>query len=275
MAFFDLHRPADPKSKAHLCFDALAACYETNDVCDLHELGNGKVQVFWGLANNNVQKIKRCQQQNKHWLFVDMPYWDRWTRNNIEWSLAHAKWRWIPGGLHPGLTKCWSIITEKLNIEIATNHAPKGNKLLVCPSSSTVTNFLIGKSDEQWLTETLSKLEIAYPDLNVKVRRKPRAQGTSGPDVAKLSIEEDLADAAATVTLCSICAVDGARLGIPAIATHRQYSPMCDVALDLGEQIKPLTDVVSKLKILSSYQYTTNEVKRGSLNRILKCYSLL
>lgn len=167
--------------------------------------------VLWGLIGNNVLYT------NGDYIFCDMPYHGRYDPNNEDWDNTY--WRWCYQGLHDN--RKLEVPSDRfeqwqLNIKPWKND---GDYILVCPSSETMTFFMHGpKNVDQWLEQTVNEIK-QYTNRPIKIRRKPRKGGTSGPSVADVSLESDLADAHCVVVSGSICAIDALAAGVPVFAT--------------------------------------------------------
>lgn len=243
------------KSKAIWVLDALA----TNDkqakvIRDNTVNKNGG--VFWGLANNNFALIKQHISLNIPFYFTDMPYWNRWIGDNRD----TCSWRIIPNALHCNWLKDYPADRfKKLNVSIK-DWRTNGNHILVCPSSNTMNGFY---DISNWLNFTLQELK-KYTDRPIKIRHKPRANGTSGPRVAAVPFEDDLKNAWAVVTLSSIAGVEAACLGVPVFCSN--FGPCAQLEntnLDNIESPK-LVDRTKWLNTLAYYQYTEYELKNGA-----------
>ena len=266
---FELHRPANPSSKANLCFDALAETYNSIDNYS-NTVDATKVGVFWGLVGHNSEKIKHCVANRIPWVFVDMPYWHRWTKHDLDWSLSSAHWRFVPNNFHP--TSWHEFANTRLDdIGVEIDSKPSSGRILICPSSPTLTRHCIGQTDLEWVKQTTSQLSAYYPDHQIEVRWKPRAHGTSGPDVESVSVTDDLASTDFVVTLASIVGVEAAAQGIPVCATHPMFNPVAPLSFSVGDG-PAITNTQSRkkwLNTLANYQYTLDEIKNKKLDNIL------
>lgn len=270
MMILELHRPFSKTSKANLCFDALSNAYDTVDNYS-NSVNPARLNVFWGLVENNSRKIKFCVDNRIPWLFVDMPYWHRWTSSNLDWSISNAHWRFVPGAFHP--TE-YHVFENNRLVDIAVKLAkPKlGSTVLICPSSDTLTRHCLGIDSATWVQQTIKQAKQQFPDRRVTVRYKPRNAHTSGPDAAKISIEEDLIDCCAVVSLASIAAIDAASYSIPTYYTHSGFSPAQPIGIDLTNNNGKHNSLQQWLNTLSNYQYSLNEITANKLDYILKCY---
>jgi hypothetical protein len=109
-----------------------------------------------------------------------------------------------------------------------------------------------------------------YTDRPIKVREKPRKHGTSGPSVADISLEQDLQNAWACVTSCSISAVEAALEGVPIFSDPKSFAWTLSSA-SLSEIEDPFyTDPSPWLYSLAYQQFTPLEFTNGTAISILK-----
>lgn len=217
--------------------------------------------VMWGLGKNNFDLVKEYSRRSIPYYFTDMPYWNRWLGNNRD----SCSWRIIPNALHCNWIKDFpSDRFKKLNVEVK-DWRTSGEHILICPSSPTIERFY---NETNWLQNTLSKIK-QYTDRPIKIRHKPRANGTSGPAVAKISFDEDVKNAWAIVSLVSIAGVEAACLGIPVFC--HSASPCSSLGnTDLSNIEHPILSSREQwLNTLSYYQYTETEFKQGMHKAIL------
>jgi hypothetical protein len=113
-----------------------------------------------------------------------------------------------------------------------------------------------------WLNNTINEIK-KYTDRPIKIRQKPRNAKTSGPMAATIPFEEDVKNAWAVVTLCSIAGVEAACLGVP-VFCHTS-SPCASLGnIDLSNIEFPiLSNREMWLNTLAYYQYTENELISG------------
>tara|TARA_E500000318_G_scaffold25242_3_gene25260 strand:+ start:1076 stop:1855 length:780 start_codon:yes stop_codon:yes gene_type:complete len=167
--------------------------------------------VLWGLIGNNVLYT------NGNYIFCDMPYHGRYDPNNEQWDETY--WRWCYQGLHDN--RKLDVPSDRFE-SWGINIKPwqrGGEYILICPSSETMTFFMHGpKNVNEWIEHTTNEIK-QYTDRPIKVRLKPRKGGTSGPSVADIPIESDLAAAHCVVVSGSICAVDALAAGVPVFST--------------------------------------------------------
>jgi hypothetical protein len=214
--------------------------------------------VMWG----NISTVRSCP---KPFLFTDMPYFNRWMGNNRD----TCHWRVIPDHVHvtPELYgKYPDDRFNQLNVTVR-DWRTNGNHILVCPSSPAIERYY---GDINWLAVTLQLLK-QHTDRPIRVRHKPRANGTSGPRGAVIPFEEDCKNAWAVVTLASIAAVEAACLGIP-VFTHEKGLGGVLANKDLAKIEEPLMADSARtlwLNTLAYYQYTEAEIAAGLYKEIL------
>ena len=212
--------------------------------------------VMWG-------NISTVNNYPKPFIFTDMPYFNRWMGDNRD----TCHWRVITDHVH-----CyWQILNapddrfKKLNITVR-DWRTNGDHILVCPSSPALEQHY---GDHNWLGGTLEMLK-QHTDRPIRVRHKPRANGTSGPRAATIPFEEDCKNAWAVVTHSSIAGVEAAVLGIPVFCrSSSPCNPIAKQALsDIEDPAKQ--DRSGWLNSLAYYQYTEAEIAAGLYKEILK-----
>jgi hypothetical protein len=245
------------KSKATWVLDALSSS-DQHAVTIRDNAVKKQTGVFWGLGKNNFNLVKEYQRQGIPFVFTDMPYWNRWMGDNRD----SCSWRIIPNALHCNWIKDFPADRfNKLNIQVK-DWRTNGHHILVCPSSDTINRFY---SCNDWLINTLAELK-KYTDRSIKVRYKPRANGTSGPRAAIIPFEEDIKNAWAVVTSVSIAGVDAACYGIPVFCNSSSPCAALDnISLSTIETPK-LVDRTKWLNTLAYYQYTEDELKKINLH---------
>jgi hypothetical protein len=233
------------ESKGNWVMDAFAQS-------DHHDLPH---TVMWG----NISAVHSYPQP---FLFTDMPYFNRWmgdNRDTCHWRVVndHLHCNWVTGNMPDDRFKKLGITVQDWRI--------KGDHILVCPSSAALERYY---GDHNWLVGTLQLLR-QHTDRPIRVRHKPRANGTSGPRAAVIPFEEDCRNAWAVVTHSSIAGVEAAVLGIPVFS---QWQSPCSIIanLDLSCIEEPvLHDRSSWLNTLAYYQYTEAEIAAGLYRDIL------
>lgn len=265
----DLHYPVDLQSKANLVLNAIAEGYETRKILGPTRLDKNTIHVFWGLGSENARKIKQCEADSIPYIFTDMPYWHRWTRNDIGWSKHHAHWRVVPNSVHVTWQESFNNYrARELGVELLP-YKTNGEVILICPSSPNLTRHLTGLSDTHWADQVAKQCSKLYPDKLIRIRYKPRGQGTSGPDVADVSVAQDLENCFATVTLASLVGVESSVSGIPNLITHQNASPANTISTLLGNEIE-YVDRTIWVNTLANHQFNLQEIAQGKIGHIIE-----
>ena len=108
------------------------------------------IHFFWGLGGANTSLIRECIEKKEEWWYVDVGYF---TEQITRYPKAiHDKdrtyFRIVRGGIHTGGGKgaynCERLLEleKKGIVDTFKGWSKSRNKILVCPSSQTVT-FLI------------------------------------------------------------------------------------------------------------------------------------
>lgn len=256
----NLFYPSDKNSKSKAVWVLDAFHSSCDNATKLHEAKfTADTAVFWSLGNNYRDLIKQYQENKHSWIFTDMPYWNRWMGKNRD----SCYWRVIPNALHCNWLGDFPNDRSK---DIAVKDwKNSGDYILVCPSSASMENFF---DLYNWLENTQNEIR-KYTDRPIKVRIKPRANGTSGPRAAKIPFEEDCQNAWAVVTSMSIAGVEAVVNGTPVFCHPASVcAPVGNLSLaNIESPVKP--DIAKWLNTISYYQYTEKEIASGQYREIL------
>ena len=219
--------------------------------------------MFWGFVGNNRPMIKKLEARNHNYWFTDTPYFGRFDNNNLKQDNHY--WRVCKNQIHARFLKdCKADRFEKFGMQIK---APtlKGSYILVCPSSTGIHNYL---DTPDWTQDTIDRLK-RVTDRPIKLRDKPRGRGTSGPSEAKVPLSEDLKDAWACVTSCSISAVEAVCMGVPVFCDRKSFAePMGNLNLeDIEDPFYAGPE--PWLYSLAYQQFTPEEISNGTAVEIL------
>ena len=219
--------------------------------------------MFWGFVNNNLEMVKKLEARKWLFWFTDTPYFGRFDNNNLK-SDNHY-WRICKNSIHakyiPG---CKSDRFEKFGIKL---QAPdlKGEHILVCPSSPGINEYL---DRPNWTDETVAQIK-RYTDRPIKIREKPRGRGTSGPSEAKVPLKEDLKNAWACVTSCSISAIEAICNGKPVFCDEKSFAKHI-ATTHLADIENPMfVSPEDWLYSLAYQQFTPDEFSNGKAVEIL------
>ena len=225
--------------------------------------------MFWGFVNRNLDLIKKLQYDNKDYWFTDTPYLGRFDNKNLKPDNHY--WRIAKNNIHVSIIDdCPSDRFEKFNLQIKEKRKD-GKHILVCPSSYTVQNFI---DWNDWHVHVITDLK-EFTDRPIVIRDKPRKNGTSGPAVADVPIKEQLKDAWACVTSCSISAVEAISQGIPVFCHPTSFA--ADISnTDLRYIENPIwKDPEAWFNSLCYQQFTPEEYRNGTAVGIMKDIGIL
>ena len=252
-----LHRnQSNPDSKCNWVMDSLSKGW------------NGPQHHFWGFIGDNERQITKCNNEGIDWYFWDMPYYGRW--NGLKQALNPQQdfyWRASRNHIHYQRTKDFPNDRFK-QWGVQPKPYTRGSKILVCPSSPTMTLWITGKTVERWVEDTVTELK-QYTDRPIDVRYKPRRNGTSGPAAALMPFEQQAQDTHCVVTCISLCAVEAQLLGIATICDAQSFA--ADISsTKLSEIENPLqTDTQQWFNNLAYSQFTHSEIESGLAQEIL------
>ena len=168
----------------------------------------------WGLIGQNALIMHEFNH-----VFIDMPYNGRLENDDFEKSY----WRFCMDGLHDNRRlDVPSDRFEQWNTEIQPQNTD-GDYVLICPSSETMTRTMHGMTMSSWVHQAI--VEVESRGLKAKVRYKPRKNGTSGPSVADVPLEDDIAGASSVIVSASLVAVQAHLMGKPVFTTSPTDCP--------------------------------------------------
>ena len=234
------------------------------------------IHFFWGLGQNNIGLIKDCERLGEEWWYVDVGYFTeqitRYPKPEIH-NHARTYFRIVKGSIHTQggvLTdgKRLNELRDKGIVGIYPGWAEGRKKVLVCPSSPTVTYHINNTTQEEWIETTVKELK-KYTKREIVVRNKPRPnnQWWDKP------IIEDLKDTHCVVTNMSLAAVDAVTNYVPAI-THEKNVASSVTTTDLSMIETPYKPNVTSMRewmtIMSEHQFTLNEIGTGVAYETLK-----
>ena len=99
---------------------------------------------------------------------------------------------------------------------------------------------------------------------------KPRGRGTSGPSEAKISLQEDLKNAYACVTSCSISAIESICNGVPVFCHEKSFAtPVASTKLENIES-PTYADPYQWLCSLAYQQFTPEEIENKTGIKIIE-----
>lgn len=173
--------------------------------------------VLWGLIGSNAVLLNSVD----NYVFCDMPYFKRWLPDE---DLQTSNWRFCFNSLHDQRKLDVTIERFESFGEKVQPWQTDTDHILVCPSSNTMTMMIHNCPADVWTMMTVKALK-QVTNRPIRVREKPRKNGTSGPAAADRTIEQDLEGCHALVTSASLTAIDALKAGVPVFSTTPQHSP--------------------------------------------------
>lgn len=218
------------------------------------------IDTVWGLGSGNFDIIKNAIAKNLNWLFTDMPYWGRYNPGKPD---AECYWRTCINGIH--CNKILDLPNDRCKNITLKEWRDQGEYILVAPSSATVHRFI---NKANWTQDTVAKLK-KLTDIPIKIREKPRKNGTSGPHVADVPLAEDLSNARYVVTSCSVVGVEAVIQGIPTFCEPESAcAPVSNTDIFSLEPV--MSDRQKWLNTLSYHQWTPSEIQNGELKNFIQ-----
>lgn len=223
---------------------------------------------FWGFIENNEEAVNTLKKHKKDWYFWDMPYYGRW--NGLKEAVNPDQdfyWRVSKNSVHYKHTKDYP--RDRFNKwKVEPKPYGTGSKILICPSSETMTRWVTGMDVKMWVQMITLGLR-KHTDRPIEVRYKPRGKGTSGPAAALIPFAEQAQDAHCVVTSISLCAFEAQLLGIPTICHPDSFaSDISSMRLDEIENPKRV-DTQQWFNNLAYSQFTQDEIASGLAYEIL------
>jgi hypothetical protein len=170
------------------------------------------------------------------------------------------------GGIHT--TSFKEHDDKRLNTEFKGWQS--GEHILVCPSSPTVSYYINGMTQEDWIKETTDEIKKCT-DRPVRLRNKPRPSNKWW----NTDILDDLKDAHCLVTNMSLAAVDAIINGVPCITDKKNVANFVssqDISYKtLNYPFKPDDDKINRwMRMLSYNQFTIKEIEDGIAFKVLQ-----
>jgi hypothetical protein len=235
------------------------------------------IHFFWGLGGANTSLIRECINKKEEWWYVDVGYFtEQITRYPT--PAIHDKdrtyFRIVRGGIHTGGGKAAPAgerlleLEKKGIVDTFKGWSKSRNKILVCPSSQTVTFHINGISQQEWIDQVVGQLK-EYTDREIVVRNKPRP----GNQWWNTDIKDDLQDAHALVTNMSLSAIDAILNMVPAF-THQRNVASQVTSRDISKIEKPFKPgkmtMRDWMKFVAEHQFTLTEIGSGVAYETLK-----
>ena len=237
---------------------------------------NKPVHFFWGLAGNNIGKIKECIDKKEEWWFVDTGYLSEPIKRYPEPAILDKNktyFRIVKGKLHTirGSVGNGARLNELENKGIDVNfrgwNTGETKHILLCPSSETVTYHINGIHQQQWIDEVTNTLK-QFTQREIRVRNKPRP----GNQWWETDIKNELKDCHCLITNMSLAAVDAVMNMVPVIChTDNIVSPVASHDLKFVEKpLRPGRKTMTEwLRYVANNQFTLEEIGNGTAYKTL------
>ncbi len=232
------------------------------------------VHFFWGLAGKNIPQIKSCIEKNEEYYMVDNGYLTQQiTRYPVPviHDIDKTYFRIVKGGLHVKKGKTGSVDRlsklEQQGIDVKFKGWSEGEHILLCPSSPTVTQYVNGITQDEWVEQVKSELR-QHTDRPIKFRNKPRP----GNQWWQTDIKEDLKNCHCLITNMSLASVDAILNQVPVLthANNVAFDMSINNLPNINTPYKPSRKEVEPwLNMLSHNQFTIPEIEDGTAYRIL------
>jgi len=267
-----IYAPSDkPDSKCWEVFDGIKKTWPTDVVVkNSNDTEANSPAMFWGFVNNNINLVQQLDDKKNQYWYTDTPYFGRFDNKNLKHDNHY--WRICKNSIHAQFIKGLpSDRFDRFKLHIKTNDKNTGQHILVCPSSLGIHRYL---KKTTWLKDTINEIK-KHTDRPIKIREKPRKMGTSGPSVADVPLSQDLKDAWACVTSCSISAVEAALEGVPIFSDAKSFAwPMSSTSI--SEIENPFyCDPTEWCHSLAYQQFTPKEYADGTAVGVLKDLKLI
>jgi|TARA_R110001592_G_scaffold34313_1_gene117811 hypothetical protein len=234
------------------------------------------VHFFWGLGDNQIEKIQECENKKEEWWYVDLGYMTKQiTRypSPIIHDYDKTYFRIVKGELHTvrgkvGNGKRLRELEQKgIDCTFKGWYTGKTEHILLCPSSQTVTMATNQMNQQDWIDLATNEIR-KFTDRTIRIRNKPRP----GNEWWNTDIRNDLKNCHALVTNMSLAAVDAVLNKVP-VFTHDNNIANFVASKDLKYIEKPMRPghktMGEWMKMVVENQFTIDEIKNGTAHKTL------
>jgi len=234
------------------------------------------VYFFWGLAGQNIRKIRECEERGDEWWYVDVGYLTeqitRYPEPTIH-NYDNTYFRICKGNIHTlrfhvPTPDRWNILDKKGIDCHFKGWRDSGDYVLLCPSSPTVCYHINNLTQEEWIKQVTDEIK-KHTDRPIKMRNKPRPSN----EFWNTDIKDYLKDAWCVVTNMSLSAVDGILNMTPAFTHQRNVASLVTSRRieKIEKPFKPGRKTVQEwLNMIANHQFTIQEIEDGLAFAILK-----
>lgn len=250
------HTISNPRCLSNIIFPAIHKGWKDS---------SSTINFFWGFVSlENPKVLKEIEERGEEWWFIDCGYlteqitrypnpiihdyhktYFRIVRKNF-----HTQLRGSEVSINAGMRKA-KLDSQGINTKF-NGWKKNGEKVLLCPSSPTVTRLLHNKTQEQWCENAVNEIGDKQ---NIKFRNKPRPEN----EWWGTKIEDDLQDCRLTITDMSLSSVDSILNGVPVICNHENVANC--VAKGMQHDEKKVNNWIENL---ADHQFTVPEITNGA-----------
>lgn len=232
-----------------------------------HGHPNFKGPILWGTSNNNLEKAFEYKRKGINFIYIDMPYFDKTRVHFLNNDLSKSYFRVILNDIINNSFKEKLPTDRFLRLGLTINPWKKeGDKILILGSSAVVNNYFGGSN---WLLKTKLELE-KQTKKRIIIRSK-----TSSKNVNKFpTINDELKNCYATVSLISLASIQGLLEGIPCFC--HPISPCIILGNSINSKITNIKYSENRIELFSklSYsQFTLEEIFNGLPGTIFQNFS--
>lgn len=228
------------------------------------------VHFFWGLGDNQIEKIMEAEKNKEEWWYVDTGYLTeqitRYPSPKIN-DYDKTYFRIIKGELHTIRGKVGDgkrlqkLESQGIDVKFKGWYTGQTEHILIAPSSETVTRCTNQMSQHEWV-ELATKEIRKFTDRPIKFRNKPRPNN----EWWNTDIKDDLKNCHALVTNMSLTAIDAVLNKVP-VFTHDNNIASAVSSKDLKYIEKPLKPghktMAGWLNFVAENQFTVEEIEKG------------
>lgn len=235
------------------------------------------VHFFWGLGQNNIEKIKEVTQKGEEWWYIDVGYFtDQITRypepkindyDKTYFRIVKGNIHTIKGKVGPG-RRLVDLERKGIDVTFKGWYSGETKHILICPSSPTVTKLINNMTQEDWVEQV--KVELRnHTNRPIKVRNKPRPNN----EFWNTDIKDELIDCHCLVTNLSLSSIDALMNKVPVIADGQNIAwPVSSREPKYIEKpFKPGRKTMNEwIKFVVENQFTLEEIEKGIAYKTLK-----
>lgn len=211
--------------------------YMNNEKCLSHQIWPAveegikiDADFFFGLGENNISKINHCVTEKRPWYFIDLGYLTQQVNrypNPIIHNADKTYFRIVKEQFHSNNFDINKKYDESRLIELKNKgidvtfkgwkKKEKHNYILLCPSSETVTQYIDGINQDEWIKKTTDRIR-QFTSREIRIRKKPHPSNQWwGTD-----IKNDLTNCHCLVTNMSLSVFDAILNKVPIICTKEE-----------------------------------------------------